>query len=582
MTAEYASNLRLNRTLSPSLRNWDTPPAHATRQMVSNASLWMGWGRLIFAHTFTSPDEIAGLLRDEEPGTRNLAFYLRDPHVLLSQSPQEFFLDPSHTYRLWSHRYRPGSVPPKGFAVRRVATSEDAKAANRIFASRKMVPWDGHFVREHRASKERTFLVAESMHDRTVVGTVTGVDHVEGFDDPENGASLWSLAVDPQAQTPGVGEGLVRHLVEHYFARGRDYVDLSVMHDNVQAIRLYEKLGFQRVPVFCVKRKNVINEPLFISPQPDGDLNPYARIIVDEARRRGIRVEVLDADFGYFRLEMGGRSIVCRESLTELTSAIAFSRCDDKRLTNRLLERAGLRVPSQQQASDEAGDRAYLRHHGRLVVKPARGEQGHGVFVDIRTPDELAEAIHTARQSCADVVLEEFVSGQDLRLIVIDGEMVAAAVREPPCVVGNGRDTVTSLIEKYSRRRAAATGGESTVPIDKETARCVGLAGYAMDTIPPSGEAITVRKTANLHSGGTIHDVTERVHPELAQAAVQAAHALDIPVVGFDFAVPDLEGPDYWIIEANERPGLANHEPQPTAERFIDLLFPQTASRPHA
>ena len=119
------------------------------------------------------------------------------------------------------------------------------------------------------------------------------------------------------------------------------------------------------------------------------------------------------------------------------------------------------------------------------------------------------------------------------------------------------------------------------MPLDRETARCVSLAGFTMDDVPPSGEVITVRKTANLHSGGTIHDVTERVHPDVADAAVQAARALDIPVVGFDFAVPDLEGPDYWIIEANERPGLANHEPQPTAERFIDLLFPQTASRPH-
>ena len=85
-----------------------------------------------------------------------------------------------------------------------------------------------------------------------------------------------------------------------------------------------------------------------------------------------------------------------------------------------------------------------------------------------------------------------------------------------------------------------------------------------------------MRKTANLHTGGTIHDVTGRLHPELAQVAELAARALEIPVVGFDFIVPDVEGSDYAIIEANERPGLANHEPQPTAERFVDLLFPQT------
>jgi D-alanine-D-alanine ligase-like ATP-grasp enzyme len=87
---------------------------------------------------------------------------------------------------------------------------------------------------------------------------------------------------------------------------------------------------------------------------------------------------------------------------------------------------------------------------------------------------------------------------------------------------------------------------------------------------------IQLRKAANLHTGGTIHDVTDQLHPALAAAAENAARAIDIPVTGLDFMVPDIAGSEYVIIEANERPGLANHEPQPTAERFIDLLFPQT------
>jgi len=86
-----------------------------------------------------------------------------------------------------------------------------------------------------------------------------------------------------------------------------------------------------------------------------------------------------------------------------------------------------------------------------------------------------------------------------------------------------------------------------------------------------------VRKTANLHTGGTIHDVTDQLHPELVRAAEAAARCLEIPVTGLDFMVPDVAGSDYVIIEANERPGLANHEPRPTAQRFVDLLFPETA-----
>jgi len=345
------------------------------------------------------------------------------------------------------------------------------------------------------------------------------------------------------------------------------------MHDNAQAIALYRKLGFERVPVFCVKNKNSINQNLFIGPPPEERLNIYARIIVDEARRRGIGVEVLDAEGGFFTMTLGGRSITCRESLSELTTAVAMSRCDDKSVTLRLLAKAGLNVPAQIVADDPETAREFLRSHHRVVVKPARGEQGRGIRVDLTTLDEVEEAVEEARTVSDKVLIEEFVEGQDLRIIVIDNKVVAAAIRRPAQVQGDGKNTVITLIEKQNRRRRAATDGESSIPMDAETRRCVIA---AMDDVPPEGETLQVRKTANLHTGGTIHDVTDRLHPALCRAAVKGALALEIPVVGFDFLVPSIMGPEHVVVEANERPGLANHEPQPTAERFVDLLFPQT------
>ena len=94
-----------------------------------------------------------------------------------------------------------------------------------------------------------------------------------------------------------------------------------------------------------------------------------------------------------------------------------------------------------------------------------------------------------------------------------------------------------------------------------------------------SGVEIMVRKAANLHTGGSIHDVTAEAHPSLVAAACAASRAIDIPVVGIDFIVKSASQPDYIFIEANERPGLANHEPQPTAERFVDLLFPMSGQK---
>jgi D-alanine-D-alanine ligase-like ATP-grasp enzyme len=169
-----------------------------------------------------------------------------------------------------------------------------------------------------------------------------------------------------------------------------------------------------------------------------------------------------------------------------------------------------LSVPRQQPAASREDNSAFLAECESIVVKPARGEQGRGISVAVREATDLETAIAQASQVDDTVLLEEFVAGQDLRIIVIDFHVVAAALRRPPRV------------------------------------------------------------------RGTLHDVTEIVGLTLVEAAVRATRALDIPVVGMDFIVPDPAGSQYWVIEANERPGLANHEPQPIAERFVDLLFPQT------
>jgi GNAT-family acetyltransferase (TIGR03103 family) len=258
-----------------------------------------------------------------------------------------------------------------------------------------------------------------------------------------------------------------------------------------------------------------------------------------------------------------------------------MSRCDDKRVTRRVVERAGVRVPRAAVAAEGSLDaaRELMGEVGAVVVKPARGEQGKGITVGVRDEEALASAVDLALQHCPDVLVEELVAGDDLRVVVIDHQVVAAAVRRPAEVVGDGRSDVARLVRETSRRRERATGGESSIPLDGLTEAVVADAGHAMTDVLPRGERLRVRRTANLHTGGTITDVTDRLHPDIAGAAVLASRAIGIPVTGIDFLVPDVEGPEHVFIEANERPGLANHEPQPTAQRFLDLLFPETRRR---
>ncbi len=578
MAHKHRVDHRFDRSNVPSLRSWESKDQSPGAKTEDDVVLDCGWGRLIFGHTFKNQQKLVDILLQERQGKRDIAIYLRDPHVAVSLAPQDLFMDPSHTYRLWLDNYHPGRALPKRFVIRRINFRQDCGEINRIYSTWGMVNTDEDFLWKNRNSRRITLLVAEDLDQKRIIGTVTGVDHKAVFNDPENGCSLWCLAVDAQAPHPGVGEGLVRHLAENLMARGRSYLDLSVMHDNKQAIALYKKTGFRRVPVFCIKRKNPINEPLFTSSTEAGDLNPYAAIVIKEARRRGISVEVLDRETGHFALSFGGRTIVCWEALSELTTAIAYCRCDDKSLTRRILSRAGLNVPEQISAKDPERNREFLREHGSVVVKPARGEQGRGISVDVCEPHDLDKACKAAARVWDTVLIEKYMPGRDLRVIVIDYQVVAAAVRSPARIVGTGRHTIKQLIQKQSRRRAAATMGESRIPLDSETRRCVAHKGYELTDILPAEQVLEVRKTANLHTGGTIHDVTADLHPDLGKAAREAARAINIPVVGLDFLVPDVRGPEYVIIEANERPGLANHEPQPTARRYVDLLFPQTAT----
>ncbi|MEU7865134.1 GNAT family N-acetyltransferase, partial [Nonomuraea sp. NPDC049141] len=338
------------------------PAEPPTREGDTDVVLDCGWGRLVFGQTFADQAAVAAVLRSEAAGSRDICIYLRDPHVLVSRLPDELFIDPSLTYRLPLGGDRPtgdGEVP--GLSIRPLADAADADAVNRIYARNGMVTAPVDVLVANARTDRFLHLVAEDATGE-VVGTITGVDHVAVFDDPENGASLWCLTVDFNTAPPGTGQALITALAARLVERGRAYVDLSVLAENAGAIRLYERLGFYRTSTLCVKRKNPINERLFLPAMPQGydQLNPYAKIVADEAMRRGIRVEVTDPAWGELRLSSGGRTVLTRESLSELTSAVAMSRCDDKRVTRRILAEVGLSVPRGRTATGDDGDAAFL------------------------------------------------------------------------------------------------------------------------------------------------------------------------------------------------------------------------------
>ena len=279
-------------------RSWKQPSEHQLQGMRSDVVLDLGWGRLVFGQTFADLRGIVDALRAEETGERDICIYPRDPHVLVGLAPDELFIDPSYTYRLDLHRYRPRPELIRGVFVRTVTSQAEMDAINEIYALNGMVVGDADVM------------WAQPPHPRLHLPRRRGPAHRDRSSAPSPGSTTSSPSATrgrhqpvvprrPRAGRParhrrGAGARAGRAL-----RRPRPGLPGPVGHARQRGApsALYRKLGFTRVAAVCVKRKNPINTPLFAARPPGlEDLNPYARIIAEEALRRGIRVEVTDAE----------------------------------------------------------------------------------------------------------------------------------------------------------------------------------------------------------------------------------------------------------------------------------------------
>ena len=261
-------NNRLNRMSDISMQSWrEEIPPEKTRKMKKNVALDCGWGNLIFGQTFCSHEKIIELLQKERENRRDIAFYIHNHHVLLSKAPELLFLDPSDTLRLWLYNYRMPKRRSRKFRIRILKDREDARAINRIYRDCGMMESPEETIMNNQKTRVFCYYVAEDLENKKnpgrVIGSIMGIDHKKAFNDPDNGSSFWCLAVDPQVRARGMGQALVRAVAEHFLAKGREYLDLSVIHDNRKALKLYKSLGFRKIPVFAVKKKNTINKEFY-------------------------------------------------------------------------------------------------------------------------------------------------------------------------------------------------------------------------------------------------------------------------------------------------------------------------------
>jgi len=316
---------------------------------------------------------------------------------------------------------------------------------------------------------------------------------------------------------------------------------------------------------------------------------PSTQALVDEAVGRDIPFIRLNEQ-SLVQLGQGRYQRRIRATMTSNTPALAVDIASDKNLTNRLLAAAGLPVPrSEIVRSAEDAVSAAGRIGFPVVTKPLDGNHGRGVGLELRDEAAVRAAFDRAAGESGRglVVVESFVDGNDYRVLVVGGHMVAVAQRLPAHVTGDGGHTVRELVEITNQDPRRGIGHEKVltrIKVDQAAEELVRKQGYGLEDVPPDGEMVKLAETGNMSTGGISIDRTWEAHEENVEIAEEAARVVGLDVAGIDFLTPDISQPvretGGAIIEVNAAPGFRMHthptegEAQYVAKPVVDLLFP--------
>lgn len=316
---------------------------------------------------------------------------------------------------------------------------------------------------------------------------------------------------------------------------------------------------------------------------------PSTQALLDEAASRDIPFLRLN-DYSLVQLGQGVWQQRVRATMTSKTASLAVDVAGDKELTSRLLAAAGLPVPrSVAVRTVDGAVTAAWRVGWPVVVKPLDGNHGRGVHLDLRDEEAVRAAFDAARDEARRgvVLVETFVSGNDYRVLVVGGHMVAVAERVPAHVVGDGEHTVAELVAETNADPRRGLGHEKVltrIRVNQAAVDLVGSQGFGMGDVPPEGTMVKLTLTGNMSTGGISIDRTDEAHPDNVEIAEEAARVVGLDVAGIDFIAPDIAEAvrerGGAIVEVNAAPGFRMHthptvgEPQYVAKPVLDLLFP--------
>ncbi len=319
------------------------------------------------------------------------------------------------------------------------------------------------------------------------------------------------------------------------------------------------------------------------------ELGPSTGSIVEAAEKKGIPWLRLN-EYSLIQFGHGKYQQRIQATITSKTGHIAVEVSCDKEDTHALLHDLGLPLPHQELVYSEKQAVRMARRIGYpVVVKPLDANHGRGITIDINEDNQVISAFQFAREkgNSKGILIESLVKGFDHRMLVVNGELVAVAKRVPGHIVGDGKHTITELVDIVNDDPRRGVGHEKVLTqliLDRQANLLIEQAGYSSETVLAADEIFYLRSTANLSTGGTAIDLTDEVHPDNRSMAIRAVMAVGLDVGGVDFLSEDISQ-SYKeiggaIVEVNAAPGFRMHvspsegQPRDVASKVVEMLFP--------
>jgi len=404
--------------------------------------------------------------------------------------------------------------------------------------------------------KEGTWMGHVIEHIALEIQTLAGMDCGYGRTRGTGKPGVYNVVFSYMEENVGVFAAKASVKIAEALASGTDY-DLEVDIKTMREMRERERFG------------------------------PSTGSIVDEAVARDIPYIRLNRD-SLVQLGYGKNQVRFRATMTDKTSSIAVDLASNKDETKRMLEEAAIPVAKGMCIVHEEEIQEVVDKVGfPLVFKPLDGNHGKGASINVKTLDEAKAAFEHAKKYSRKIIVEKFIVGYDFRVLVINHKFIAAALREPAHVIGDGKSTIQQLIDIENKDPRRGYGHENVlteITIDRETHEQLAKLNYTLETVLKKGDQCYLKGTANLSTGGTSTDVTDIVHPHNIFICERISRVIGLDICGIDIMASNLSEPlqstGGVVLEVNAAPGFRMHLapakglPRNVAAPVIDMLYP--------